>query len=83
VTICSLYKEKWWGRKEEAAMPESVGKIADVSGVSGSGTGPAKKRASDSRHYHHEEDHDTVTISAEARKRFLMEEEDGLPAEEE
>jgi hypothetical protein len=69
--------------KEDAAMPESVGKIADVSGVSGSGTGPAKKRVSGSRRYHHEEDHDTVTISDEARKRFLTEEEDDLPAEEE
>ena len=69
--------------KEDEAMPESVGKIADVRGVSGNGTSPAKKRVSASRHYHHEEDNDTVTISDEARKRSSTEEDDDLPVEEE
>jgi hypothetical protein len=68
--------------KEDAAMPESVGKIADVNAVSGHGTGPAKKRVSASRRYHYEEDNDTVTISDEARKRSSTEEDDELPLEE-
>jgi hypothetical protein len=68
--------------KEGAAMPESVGKIADVSAVSGNGTGPAKKRASASRRYHYEEGNDTVTISDEARKRSSTEKDDELPVEE-
>jgi hypothetical protein len=68
--------------REDAAMPESIGKIGDVGAVPEKGTAPAKKRVSALRQYHYEDDHDTVIISDEARRRALTEEEDELSSDE-
>lgn len=68
--------------KEDAAMPESIGKIADVGVVSGNGTGSARKQVLASRRHRYEDENDTVTISDEARKRSSTEEDNDLPVEE-
>ncbi|NMC75379.1 MAG: hypothetical protein GYA56_13630 [Geobacteraceae bacterium] len=62
-------------------MTESVVRVGDAAAVSGNGAGPARKRDRILYRSHHDEDHDSVTISDEARRRSLVEEDDVDPDE--